>query len=392
MWNLFLRGIYKPMEFIIQRDSLINTIATVSKAVSSRTTIPVLTGIKLVASTEGIILTGSDSDISIEEFIPVEKEGEVIIDLIEPGSIVLPSRYFGEIIRKLPGDQVKIKTNDHLTITITAGKSEFNLNGMDAADYPRLPQIEENRVLSLPSDLLKTMIRQTAFAVATTETRPILTGIMWKLMDSELTFVATDSHRLTMREAVVESPDHLTFENVVIPGKSLVELSKILLDDSRLVDIVITDNQILVKIDHILFYSRVLDGTFPDTSRIIPKNGKTLMNLNTKEFLGAIERASLLAREGKNNVVNLVTRDDNSVEVYSVTPEVGKVIEEVNPVSLEGEPLRIAFNAKYMIDALRAVDSEIIEISFTGAMSPFIIRPSDYNKILHLILPVRTNQ
>ena len=380
------------MEFIIQRDSLINTIATVSKAVSSRTTIPVLTGIKLVASTEGIILTGSDSDISIEEFIPVEKEGEVIIDLIEPGSIVLPSRYFGEIIRKLPGDQVKIKTNDHLTITITAGKSEFNLNGMDAADYPRLPQIEENRVLSLPSDLLKTMIRQTAFAVATTETRPILTGIMWKLMDSELTFVATDSHRLTMREAVVESPDHLTFENVVIPGKSLVELSKILLDDSRLVDIVITDNQILVKIDHILFYSRVLDGTFPDTSRIIPKNGKTLMNLNTKEFLGAIERASLLAREGKNNVVNLVTRDDNSVEVYSVTPEVGKVIEEVNPVSLEGEPLRIAFNAKYMIDALRAVDSEIIEISFTGAMSPFIIRPSDYNKILHLILPVRTNQ
>lgn len=380
------------MEFIIQRDSLINTIATVSKAVSSRTTIPVLTGIKLVANAEGIILTGSDSDLSIEEFIPVEKDGELIIDLIEPGSIVLPSRYFGEIIRKLPGDKVKIKTNDHLTITITAGKSEFNLNGMDAADYPRLPQIEENQVLSLPSDLLKTMIRQTAFAVATTETRPILTGIMWKLIDSELTFIATDSHRLTMRQAVVESSDQLTFENVVIPGKSLIELSKILPDDSGLVDIVITDNQILVKIGHILFYSRVLDGTFPDTSRIIPKNGKTIMKLNTKEFLGAIERASLLAREGKNNVVNLMTGANNSVEVYSITPEVGKVMEEVNPVSLEGEPLRIAFNAKYMIDALRAVDSEVIEISFTGAMSPFIIRPADYNKILHLILPVRTNQ
>lgn len=392
MWTLFLRGIYKPMEFIIQRDSLINTITTVSKAVSARTTIPVLTGIKLVAHSEGIILTGSDSDLSIEEFIPIEKDGEVIIDLIELGSIVLPSRYFGEIIRKLPGDKVKIKTNDHLTITITAGKSKFNLNGMDAADYPRLPQIEENRILSLPSDLLKTMIRQTSFAVATTETRPILTGIMWKLIENELTFIATDSHRLTMRQAVVESPEYLTFENVVIPGKSLVELSKILPDDTRLVDIVITDNQILVKIDHILFYSRVLDGTFPDTSRIIPKNGKTFMNFDTKEFLGAIERASLLAREGKNNVVNLVTGEDQSVEVYSVTPEIGKVVEEVIPVSVEGEPLRIAFNAKYMIDALRAVDSEVIEISFTGAMSPFIIRPSDYHKILHLILPVRTNQ
>jgi len=389
---LFLKGSCKPMEFIIQKDSLINTITTVSKAVSPRTTIPALTGIKLVAQNEGITLTASDSDLSIEEFIPVEKEGKVIIDMKEPGSIILPARYFGEIIRKMPGDQVKIKTNPQLTITITAGKSEFHLNGMDAADYPRLPQIEENQMLSLPADLLKTMIRQTAFAVATTETRPILTGVLWKLVDSQLTFIATDSHRLTMRQAIVESPEDLTFENVVIPGKSLTELSKILPDDQRLVDIVITDNQILAKIDHTLFYSRVLDGTFPDTSRIIPKHGKTIIKLNTKEFLGAIERASLLAREGKNNVVNLVTGSNQTVEIYSVTPEIGKVMEEVNPISVEGDSLRIAFNAKYMIDALRAVDSEAVEVSFTGAMSPFIIRPTDYDKILHLILPIRTNQ
>lgn len=380
------------MKFTIQREALLDAISTVGKAVSSRTTIPVLTGIKLVATHQGITLTASDSDISIEEFIPSEKDGEWIIEQVEPGSIVLPSKYFGEIIRKLPGEQVNISANERLTITITSGNSEFDLNGMDAADYPRLPQIEEDRVLSLPADLLKSMIRQTAFAVATTETRPILTGIMWKLTDSELTFVATDSHRLTMRKSHVESPDQLAFENVVIPGKSLVELSKILPDDNQLVDIVITDNQILVKVKDILFYSRVLDGTYPETTRIIPQNGKTFMNLNTKEFLGAIERASLLAREGKNNVVNLIVGEHGIIEIYSITPEVGKVTEQVSPMSLEGDPLRIAFNAKYMIDALRAVDSEEIQISFTGAMSPFVIRPTDYNQILHLILPVRTNQ
>lgn len=380
------------MEFIVHRDSLLNAISIVSKAVSSRTTIPVLTGIKLVANEQGITLTASDSDISIEEFIPKEKDNEMIIDEIKPGSIVLPSKYFGEIIRKLPGDQVKITADERLSITLRAGKSEFHLNGMDAADYPRLPQIEEERVLSIPSDLLKSMIRQTAISVATTETRPIFTGIMWKLEDSVLTFVATDSHRLTKRKATVESPDQLIFENVVIPGKSLIELSKILHDDNRLVDIVITDNQILIKIDQILFYSRVLDGTYPDTTRIIPQHAKTLMKLSTKEFLGAIERASLLAREGKNNVVNLLTEENGQVEIFSVTPEVGKVTEEVSPLSLEGDSLRIAFNAKYMMDALRAVDSEEIEISFTGAMSPFVIRPTDYDQILHLILPVRTNQ
>jgi DNA polymerase III subunit beta len=380
------------MEFTIQRDQLTNAISTVGKAVSSRTTIPILTGIKIVAHEDGITLTASDSDVSIEQYVPAESGDEQWIENILPGSVVLPSRFFGEIVRKLPGEQVKISVNDRFVTTISSERAEFNLNGMNAEDYPRLPQIEEDRVLSLPADLLKIMIRQTVFAVATNETRPILTGVMWKLEDSHLSFVATDSHRLTTRKSSVESSVELGFENVVIPGKSLVELSKILPDDDRLIDIVITDNQILVKIQHVLFYSRILDGTYPDTSRIIPQNTKTEINLSTKEFLGAIERASLLAKDGKSNVVRLFTRPDGIVEVSSNTPEVGKVTEEIVPLSLEGEDVKISFNAKYMLDALRAVDSQEIRIGFTGAMSPFILRPTDYDWILHLILPVRTNQ
>ncbi|MFT9849407.1 DNA polymerase III subunit beta [Aneurinibacillus sp. REN35] len=380
------------MEFTIQRDQLTNAINTVSKAVSSRTTIPILTGIKIVAHEDGITLTASDSDVSIEQYIPMESGEHQWIENITPGSIVLPSRFFGEIVRKLPGDQVTLSVNDRFVTTISSGRSEFNLNGMNAEDYPRLPQIEENKVLSLPADLLKTMIRQTVIAVATTETRPILTGVMWRLADDALTFVATDSHRLTTRTASVESAAGLQFDNIVIPGKSLTELNKILPDDDQLLDLVITDNQILVKVNHILFYSRILEGTYPDTSRIIPQNTKTEMILSTKEFLGAIERASLLARDGKNNVVRLFTRPDGVVEISSNTPEVGKVTEEVTPSSLDGEDVKISFNAKYMIDALRAVDSAEIRIEFTGAMSPFVIHPTEHDWMLHLILPVRTNQ
>ncbi|WCN37864.1 DNA polymerase III subunit beta [Aneurinibacillus uraniidurans] len=380
------------MEFTIQRDQFTHAITTVSKAVSSRTTIPILTGIKIVAHEDGIILTASDSDISIEQYIPAESGEHQWIENITPGSIVLPSRFLGEIVKKLPGEQVTISVHDRFVTTISSGRSQFNLNGMNAEDYPRLPQIEENQVLSMPADLLKTMIRQTVFAVATTETRPILTGVMWSLENGELTFVATDSHRLTTRKAAVESAEGLSFHNVVIPGKSLLELSKILSDDDKLVDIVITDNQILAKVNHILFYSRILDGTYPDTSRIIPQHMKTEMILSTKEFLGAIERASLLARDGKNNVVRLFTRPDGVIEISSNIPEVGTVTEEIVPSSMEGEDVKISFNAKYMIDSLRVVDSAEIRIGFTGAMSPFIIRPTDHDWILHLILPVRTNQ
>ncbi|WP_027415077.1 DNA polymerase III subunit beta [Aneurinibacillus terranovensis] len=380
------------MEFIIKRELLTDAIGTVSKAVSTRTTIPILTGIKIVAHEDGVTLTGSDSDISIEQFIPAQSENEQSINIIQTGVVVLPSRVFGDIVRKLPGEQVRISVNNRFMVTVSSERSEFNLNGMNADEYPRLPQIEEDQIVSIPSDLLKTIIRQTVFAVATNETRPILTGVMWKLDNGQLSFVATDSHRLTTRTAAVEVSNDLSFENIIIPGKSLNELSRILPENDQLVYIVITDNQILVKVNHILFYSRILDGTYPDTSRIIPRHTKTEIILSTREFLGAIERASLLAKDGKNNVVRLFTRPDGVIEISSNTPEIGKVTEEIIPASMEGEEVKISFNAKYMLDALRASDSSEIKVGFTGAMSPFILRPTDHNWLLHLILPVRTNQ
>jgi DNA polymerase III subunit beta len=378
------------MKFIIQRDHLVQSVQDVMKAVSSRTTIPILTGIKIVASTEGVTLTGSDSDVSIESFIPTEEAGDEIVEIKETGSIVLQARFFSEIVKKLPKDTVEIDVHSNLLTIIRSGKAEFNLNGLDADEYPQLPQIDENHGFKIPADLLKNMIRQTVFAVSTSETRPILTGVNWKVENNQLTCTATDSHRLAMRTAPIQTEEQVESYNAVIPGKSLTELSKILDDTTDLVDIVITENQVLFKTKHLLFFSRLLDGNYPDTSRLIPTESKTEVVLTTKEFLQSIDRASLLAKEANNNVVKFTTLPDGVVEISSTSPEIGKVNEEIQSKSIDGEELKISFSAKYMMDALKALESTEIRISFTGAMRPFFIKAIDDETVFHLILPVRT--
>ncbi|WP_440897372.1 DNA polymerase III subunit beta [Amphibacillus sp. Q70] len=379
------------MKFTIQRELLLESIQHVMKAISSRVTIPILTGIKIEATKEGIKLTGSDSDISIESFIPVEENGVINVEDIESGSIVVQARYFPDIIRKLPLKTVEINTSEDFQVTIHSGGSEFHLNGQDAMEYPQLPVLHTDNSFELSNDLLKELIKQTVFAVSTVETRPILTGVNMQLEDNQLNFVATDSHRLASRNLPVNLEDNqLTFKNVVIPGKSLVELNKIIEDNDESMMISVTENQILFQTKNLYFLSRLLDGNYPETSRLIPDQSKTTVLTKTKELLQAIDRASLLAKENKNNVVKLETKKDNRLEISSHTPEVGQVSEEVNTDTIEGEELKISFSAKYMIDALRIIESEYVKIDFTGAMRPFIIKPDQDDHILQLILPVRT--
>ncbi|GAE34407.1 DNA polymerase III subunit beta [Halalkalibacter akibai] len=378
------------MRFTINRDRFVHDVQNVTKAVSSRTTIPILTGIKIVAHSEGITLTGSDSDISIETFIPIEEEGTEIVTIDEQGSIVLQARFFAEIVKKLPGDNIELIVQDQFATTIRSGSSVFNLNGLDPEEYPRLPQLEEDLLFRLPQDILKNVIRQTVFAVSTQETRPVLTGVNLETENSDLICTATDSHRLAMRKATIQKNDEgLVFSNVVIPGKSLNELSKIIEDNNDLIDVVVTENQVLFKMKNLLFFSRLLEGKYPVTKSMIPTQSKTTLRLKTKPFLQTLERALLLSREGKNNVINLKTIDSGLVEITSISPEVGKVTENIE-TDVQGEEMRISFNGKNIIDALKVIDSEEIDIVFTGAMSPFVIRPIDHDQYLHLFSPVRT--
>lgn len=377
------------MHFTIDRQKLIASIQEVMVAVSSRAAIPILTGIKLEASEKGIILTGSDSNISIESFIPAEEDETIYVENIQPGSIVLQAQYFPQIIRKLPENTVEIETDDEFNVTIKSGKALFNLNGQDAEEYPKLPKLQANEQFELPTDLLKSMIKQTVFAISLMETRPILTGINLQIQDGQLTVTATDSHRLASRTAKLEDVS-IEIPSIVIPGKSLDELYKILDDTEETVQISMTNNLILFKTKKLYFLSRLLDGKYPETSRLIPDESKTRLQIKTRDLLQTIDRASLLSKEDRNNVVKLSTEGTDRIEITSNSPEVGQVAEKMGLESFSGEELNISFSAKYMIDALRAVESDEISIDFTGAMRPFIIRPTNGDPILQLIVPVRT--
>jgi DNA polymerase III subunit beta len=371
------------------RGELNDAIQHVSKAVASRTTIPILSGIKLDANFGGVTLTASDTDISIQSFIPLETPNKTIATVSRPGSVVLTAKFFVEIIKKLPHEEVHIEVGERFQTLITSGATEIQLVGLDPEEFPVLPSVQEDQVVSIPGDLLRDMIRQTVFAVTTNESTPILTGVLWNLQDGVYKFVATDRHRMASRSATVELYD-VRFSNIVISGKTLNELAKIVPDQNVMVDIVVAENQVLFKIGNVLFYSRMLDGTFPDTSKIIPQSFKTELVLKTKTLSDSIDRAYLLSREEKTNIVRLVTTDNGGIEISSSSSELGKVTEQISVTEMRGEPLKIAFNSKYMLDVLKVIDSEDLFIGFNGAMSPIIIRPNDHENCMHLILPYRT--
>ncbi|MFC4387775.1 DNA polymerase III subunit beta [Gracilibacillus marinus] len=379
------------MKVIINRDKLMESIQHVTKAISSKTAVPILSGLKIHAKETGIKLTGSNSDITIESFIPLEEEGIQYIDEIEQGEIIVHAKYFPEIIRKSPKDTVKIESDEQLQVTIQSGHAEFHLNGQDPEEYPQINQIQTDASFELPITLLKNMIKQTVFAVSTSETRPILTGVNIRAEDGQLKFVATDSHRLAASNVPLETEfSNFPTSQVVIPGKSLNELSKILDDTDEKIQISITDNQIAFQTEYLYFLSRLLDGKYPETSRLIPEESKTVIHANTKQLLQAVDRASLLAKDNHNNVIRLQTNNDQTIEISSNSPEIGKVEEELTVESIDGEELKISFSSKYMIDALKIMETDNVKIEFTGAMRPFIIKPTEHDQLLQLILPVRT--
>ncbi|EGQ2957718.1 DNA polymerase III subunit beta [Staphylococcus pseudintermedius] len=375
------------MEFSIQRDYFITQLNDTLKAISPRATLPILTGIKIDATNKGIVLTGSDSEISIEITIPNQVDGQEIINVVEPGSVVLPGRFFVDIIKKLPGKEVKLSTNEQFQTLITSAHSEFNLSGLDPDQYPLLPQVSSDDALQLPVKVLKNIIAQTNFAVSTSETRPVLTGVNWLIQQNELLCTATDSHRLAVRKLKLE--EEIEDKNVIIPGKALAELNKIMTDSEDHIDIFFASNQVLFRVGNVNFISRLLEGHYPDTSRLFPENYEIKLGLNNSDFYHAIDRASLLAREGGNNVIKLST-GDTQIELSSTSPEIGTVKEEVTANDVEGGNLKISFNSKYMMDALKAIDNEEVEVEFFGTMKPFILKPKDDDTVTQLILPIRT--
>ena len=376
------------MKFKIQKKYLLNSIQAVSNAISSRTVIPILTGMKIDVLPTKIILTGSNSDMTIQSHIESVQDDEEIITNITPGSIVLPVPHFPEIIKKLPENIVTISVEDNYKTVITSGKAVFTLYGQSSEEYPQIRMNEGEENLQINVKALKTLIKQTVFAVSPMETRPILTGVNVTTKNNLLTFTATDSHRLALRSVPIETD--LELNNTVIPGKNLQELNKIYEDDDGMIHISFTENQVLFHNNETYFLSRLLSGNYPETSRLIPTESKTTIHTFTKDLIDTIERAALLSNRDQNNVIRLDTIGKSAIEISSNSPEIGNVKEQLDVISIEGEDLKISFSSRYMLDTLRTINSERVEISFTGPMRPFVIRTPEEENILQLILPVRT--
>lgn len=386
------------MQFKIQKKYLANVISQATNAISSRTVNPILSGIKLDIQNDGVTLTGSNSDITIQSHInrvneltnqAGEKIEEEIITDIVPGSIVLPVPHFPEIIKKLPTNEIFIKVEDNFKTIIQSGKAVFTLYGQSVEEYPRVQMQKQDYFIELEVSQLKSLIQQTVFAVSQMETRPILTGIKVSIQADEITFTATDSHRLSLRKSKI-SPHELEEADIVIPGKSLQELNKIIDINDGTVKMAVLQNQVLFFTDQVYFLSRLLSGNYPDTSRLIPSDSQTRLQIHTKDLIHTIERAQLLTSRDQNNVVRLDTMDNNQIEITGNSPEIGNVKEDINVVAMNGEPLKISFSSRYLLDSLKTIESDIVQIDFTGAMRPFIITIPENDQVLQLILPVRT--
>ncbi|MCC4369721.1 DNA polymerase III subunit beta [Limosilactobacillus reuteri] len=379
------------MNFTINRSAFISQLNNVLRAISSKTTIPILTGLKMVVNEDNIVLTGSNSDITIESVISAnDTNNDLTIE--DTGAIVLPARFFSDIVKKLPDKKVTIEVTSGFQADITSGSAKFQINGQDAENFPHLPEIETNKSVTLPNDILKEVIRQTVIAVSKQESRPILAGVHMTLKDGVLTAVATDSHRLAQRKVILENIDNGIDFDVIIPGKSMEELSGMISDVHEDVQMQVTENQVLFIFGNTHFYSRLLEGNYPETSQLIPQTADTTVELEAGTFLSSIERASLLSHESRNDVVKLSLKpSENLVRISGDSPDIGTVEEEVVTSALDGNDLEISFNPNYMKDALRSFGQATIKISFTSPLRPFTLVPTeDQENFVHLITPVRT--
>ena len=366
------------MKFTCAQQVLSKSYNIVSRAVSTRTTIPVLKGILLTVTADGtLIMTASDMDFSIENKIPVTAA--------EPGSIVVVSRIFGDIIRKLPGEDVTVTVKEDSRVTVRTTNSQFTIIGMSDDEFPSIGQIEtEQAHLSFPRELLQDMIRKTFFSASSDETKGIIVGSLLELKENVFNMVAIDGFRVAIASEEMKNAGDLS---LVINAQTLNEINKILIDSEESdIDFRVGDKKAVITLRDTRIVTRLLDGEFISYREIIPQELTTTMVIERRQLQESLERASLMAREGKNNLVRFEITE-NLLTIYSDSEE-GRVREEVI-TDKEGEDLQIGFNSKYILAALKAIDDESIVMSFFKPTTPCLIKPLQGEQYKYLILPVR---
>lgn len=366
------------MKLICSKASLLKGVSIVSKAVPSRTTMPILNCILIDASANEIKLTANDMELGIETVI----EGEIV----ERGIIALDAKFFSEIVRKLPDNDIVIESDDTFQTTITCEKAKFNIVGKSGEDFSYLPYIEKNESISISQFTLKDVVRQTIFSIADNDTNKLMTGELFEINENRLRVVSLDGHRISIRN--IELKESYSPLKVVVPGKTLQEISKILTGEAEdMVDIFFADNHILFEFDETKVVSRLIEGEYFHIDQMLSSDYDTKVKINKREFLNCIDRATLLIREGDKKPI-ILNIQDGSLQL-KINSFVGSMNEEIE-IEKEGKDLLIGFNPKFFIDALRVIDDEEVTLYMVNPKAPCFIK-DDAGTYVYLILPVNFN-
>ena len=367
------------MKIICTKSNLAKGVSIVSKAVPSKTTMPILECILIDATTDVIKLTANDMELGIETRI----EGEII----DRGIIALNAKIFSEIVRKLPDNEIVIETDMNNQTMITCEKAKFNIAAQSGEDFSYLPVIEKEDNISVSEFTLKEVIRQTIFSIAVNENNRLMTGELFEIKDNCLKIISLDGHRISIRKMPLKR--EYSDKKIVVPGKTLSEISKILsgeVDDQ--VSIYFTKNHILFEFDQTMVVSRLIEGEYFRIDQMLSSDYDTKLSVNKKEFLNCIDRATLLVREGDKKPIVIDIRD-NKMEL-KIDSSMGSMNEEID-IEKEGKDILIGFNPKFLIDALKVIDDENIHMYLMNPKDPCFIR-DDEETYTYLILPVNISQ
>lgn len=366
------------MQIRCKKSNLLNSVNISLRAVTSKTTLPILECIVVEAQNDTIKLISNNQELGIETIV----KGEII----ENGSIAINAKLFSEIIRKLPDSDVTFTTTDSFMANIQCEKAKFNLMGKSSEEFPVLPTVETDKSIRISDFALKEIIHQTIFSVSDNENNKIMTGELFEIKGDVFKVVSLDGHRISIRKIQL----HESYEDtkVIVPGKTLQEISKILSGElDQIVTISFTDKHILFSFDHTTVLSRLIEGEYYKIEQMLSDNYVTKVNVNNKELLNCIDRASLLIREADKTPIVLNFQDDN-LEL-KINSNMGSMKENLD-IKKEGKDILIGFNPKFLMDALRVIDDETVDIYLFNPKAPCFIKDKE-EKYIYLILPINFN-
>ena len=362
------------MKIICPKSNLVNCINIVLKAVSNKSTMPILECLVIEATSDHIKLVGNDMELGIETLVKGDVQSE--------GTVAINAKVFSEIIRKLPDNDITLDVDENYRVTITSGKAKFNIAGKSSDEFPFLPIIEKNNFVTISQFTLKEVIRQTVFSIADNESNKIMTGELFEIKDNKLKVVSLDGHRISIRN--IELKDSYEDQKVIVPGKTLNEISKILsggMEDE--VKLFFTDRHIVFEFDDTMVLSRLIEGEYYKIEQMLSSDYETKITINNKEFLSCIDRATLLIKESEKKPI-IVNVTDANMEL-KINSSIGSMNEEID-IKKDGKDILIGFNPKFLIDALRVIDDEEVDIYMINPKAPCFIKDKNETYIYLILL------